>query len=119
MKAEGTLFHLDKFRKVHPGGRGETPPGASFGWFEFPDGMRVMSSGNRSVGDWEHVSVSFVNRVPTWDEMKRVKELFWRPDETVIQFHPKASKYKNEFPFCLHLWSVAGVDIPLPPSELV
>ena len=26
-------------------------------------------------GDWEHVSVSYANRVPTWEEMCRVKDI--------------------------------------------
>lgn len=38
---------------------------------------------------WEHVSVAFANRTPTWDEMSKVKDMFWNEDETVVQFHPK------------------------------
>ena len=35
-------------------------------------------------GGWEHVSVSYRRKTPTWDEMCRVKELFFNDDETVL-----------------------------------
>lgn len=38
---------------------------------------------------WEHVSVSLAHRCPSWEEMCFVKSLFWKEEETVIQFHPK------------------------------
>lgn len=39
-------------------------------------------------GGWEHVSVSYKNRVPTWDEMCKIKDMFWNDDECVVQYHP-------------------------------
>lgn len=42
---------------------------------------------------WEHVSVSTQKHVPNWEEMCFVKNLFWRDDETVIQFHPAKEHY--------------------------
>ena len=68
---------------------------------------------------WDHVSVSTQRRCPTWDEMCFVKELFWRDEETVVQFHPPKRNYVNIHPFCLHLWRQQGRDIPLPPSRCV
>ena len=53
---------------------------------------------------WEHVSVSLVDRCPTWQEMCFVKSLFWGDDDLVVQFHPPESEYVNSHPFCLHLW---------------
>lgn len=41
-------------------------------------------------GGWEHVSVSFASRCPTWDEMCEVKDIFWTPEECVVQYHPPA-----------------------------
>jgi len=80
--------------------------------------LRVISSGTDENYGWEHVSVSTKNRCPTWDEMVYIKDLFWREDETVIQFHPKKSNYKNVMPFCLHLWKKIdhNFDPPLPHS---
>lgn len=68
---------------------------------------------------WEHVSVSLQDRIPSWDEMEFIKQLFWDDEETVIQFHPKLSEYKNQHPYVLHLWRQVGINHPLPPSILV
>lgn len=53
---------------------------------------------------WEHVSVSLLNRTPTWKEMCFIKDLFWDKDECVIQIHPSKEKYINNHNFCLHLF---------------
>lgn len=71
---------------------------------------------------WEHVSVSVhpsLKRTPTWDEMCYVKDLFWDADETVVQFHPRASEYINSNPLVLHLWKPANTRVNLPPSICV
>ena len=68
---------------------------------------------------WEHVSVSLVNRCPTWEEMEFVRHLFWGADETVLQFHPPVSDHVNVHPYCLHLWRRIGEEIQLPPQELI
>lgn len=70
-------------------------------------------------GGWEHVSVSRNDRCPTWAEMCEVKELFFGPDEWVIQYHPAKSDYVNFHEFCLHLWRPIGVDFPTPPAAMV
>src|SRR3954470_90416 len=37
---------------------------------------------------WEHVTVAGIHpdRTPSWDEMGFVKELFWMPEEWVVQY---------------------------------
>ncbi len=73
-----------------------------------------------SDGDgWEHVSVSTPTRCPTWDEMCRVKALFWDDEDCVLQYHPPKSDYVNFHPFCLHLWRPIGTEILRPPAALV
>lgn len=100
----------------------ETNPGDQHGLFRViylskNDILNVMSSGsNPDYSEWEHVSVSLPHRCPTWEEMCYIKELFWSVSETVIQFHPKKSEYKNDHQFCLHLWKRIGVDHQLPPQ---
>jgi hypothetical protein len=81
--------------------------------------LRVIASDGGSDDHWEHVSVSLENRCPTWNEMSLVKELFWRDDETVLQFHPPRLKHINYHPYCLHLWRKVGVKVELPPSILI
>ena len=68
---------------------------------------------------WEHVSVSYNKRMPTWEEMCKVKDMFWNEDETVVQFHPKKSEYVNTHKYCLHLWRKKNTDFELPPKYLV
>ena len=70
-------------------------------------------------GGWDHCSVSLKERSPSWKEMCLVKDLFWKPEETVIQYHPPESKYINRHRYVLHLWKQQGVDIPMPPPTFV
>jgi hypothetical protein len=67
---------------------------------------------------WEHVSVSVKRRVPNWQEMCFVKDLFWFEEECVVQFHPPKSEYVNNHPYVLHLWRHKD-GFPMPPSILV
>lgn len=70
-------------------------------------------------GRWEHVSVSLPDRPPTWDEMSRIKSLFWDKNDTVIQFHPAEDEHVNNHENCLHLWRPKDQDIPTPNPILV
>lgn len=71
---------------------------------------------------WEHVSVScefrkgkqWRTRIPTWEEMCFVKDLFWDEDEVVIQLHPAKKDYVNVHPHVLHLWKPIHTEIPMP-----
>ncbi len=69
--------------------------------------------------DWEHVSVSLSNRTPTWEEMCRVKDIFWDKEDVVMQLHPAESDYVNCHQYCLHLWRPINQEIPLPDSIMV
>lgn len=80
--------------------------------------LAVIASGPDGTG-WEHVSVSTRHRPPNWQEMVFVKDLFWQPEECVMQLHPPRSQYVNCHPYCLHLWRPIDVAIPQPPSILV
>lgn len=72
-------------------------------------------------GGWEHVSVSPKNqkRCPTWDEMCAIKDMFFNPEETVVQYHPPKSDYVNIHPYCLHLWRPIDKEILRPPAIFV
>lgn len=68
---------------------------------------------------WEHVSVTLNrNRCPTWDEMCKIKDMFWSEEDTVIQFHPAKADYVNFHPYCLHMWRPTDVLLPKPPTAL-
>ena len=72
-------------------------------------------------GGWEHLSVSPYKKrvVPTWDDMCTLKDIFWKPDEAVLQIHPPAAEYVNNVENCLHLWRCTYRKTPLPPSVFV
>lgn len=130
MRANGK--HLDNYRKIHPT-LGASLFGSLYGYFrirQVDSVLAIISSGERhgdeDVAAWEHVSVSVypsAKRLPTWDEMAHVKDLFWAPDETVVQFHPPESEYVNVHQV-LHLWKPPyRLELPptiaLAPPELV
>lgn len=70
---------------------------------------------------WDHVSVSYENRCPTWEEMCKIKDAFFKEEETAIQYHPAKSEYVNLHPYCLHLWRAQSADkqAVLPDKFLV
>lgn len=74
-----------------------------------------------SWGDgWDHVSVSYVNRCPTWEEMCAVKNMFFREDECCVQYHPAKKDYVNFHLYCLHMWRYQQEGaMPVPPTYMV
>ena len=70
---------------------------------------------------WDHVSVSVdgPKRCPTWTEMCFIKDLFFGPDETVIQYHPAKEYYVNYHKYTLHIWRPQREAIPLPLDIMV
>jgi len=100
--------NLEEFRRVHPlYGSGGV---AMMGYFAFPISGKTMTIISSGPSDWEHVSCSFSDRCPTWEDMCKIKDLFWNNDECVVQFHPPRKNYKNLHKYCLHLWK--------PPFEI-
>lgn len=114
---------IECHRTRHPA-YGDSMPGKNVGYFEVPTPnglLRILVSDGEfpEEENWEHVSVSLDARCPTWDEMQRVKDMFWREDETVVQFHPCRQHYVNQHLYCLHLWRQRGKDHMLPPRSLI
>ena len=99
-----------------------SPPGQPFGMFFMPGPcgrpLRVIADDGAAT-QWEHVSVSTDRRIPNWIEMCFVKDLFWSPEECVLQFHPPQSRHVNNYSTCLHLWRYTGGEFPMPPDILV
>lgn len=119
MRTEPNL-RIESYRKSHPT-LGPGPVGKNCGYFE-RGSLRILSSGTPETPEeapWEHVSVSCRDRCPTWDDMAKVKAMFWRDNETVVQFHPRADRHVNLHPFCLHLWKRVGAEFELPPRHLI
>lgn len=70
-------------------------------------------------GGWDHVSISYSNRTPSWDEMAEIKRMFFKPEETCFQLHPAEDEYVNNFSHCLHIWRPQMESFPTPPSFMV
>ena len=72
--------------------------------YELPTGVRCNIVVGEDEEGWEHVSVELcARRLPTWEEMSHLKDLFWDDEEEVVQIHPKKSEYVN-ITEALHLW---------------
>ena len=111
---------------------GPTHSEESDGWngafmFDLGSKRRAMFIVSNGEG-WEHVSchVRYQNAkgkvkflTPSWQEMCLIKELFWKGDETVLQYHPAESEYVNNHPHVLHLWRPTETEIPTPPKVFV
>lgn len=72
-------------------------------------------------GGWEHISMAPLKRskMPTWDDMCRLKDMFFYEDEVVVQYHPAKKDYVNMIQNCLHLWKPIDETLPVPPSIFV
>lgn len=90
-----------------------------YGNIHFPWGINNATVIFSWGGGWDHVSVSHPNRCCTWEEMCLVKDIFWEPEDWVVQYHPAKSKYKNIYPYTLHLWKPQNKELPIPPSYMV
>lgn len=53
---------------------------------------------------WLHISTSAPSRIPTWEELRDVKDLFMR-ERLAVQVLPPPEHYLNHNPYVLHLWS--------------
>jgi hypothetical protein len=60
----------------------------------------------------EHISVSHKNpkKMPDWDTLTKIKDLFFYPEEECVQFFPRHSQYVNMVENCLHIWRPVDFD---------
>lgn len=70
-------------------------------------GLRVIHSLDTLVDGsrWDHLSVSRVGLLPSWDDLVMVKEVFIGCEREAMQLFPKRSEYINLCEFCLHIWA--------------
>jgi len=99
-------------RYAIPGSQYTAPDGSRHGLYEIPvkDGkvrtFKCVASVHTRPGlpDLEHVSVQGKKGTPSWEVMCAIKDIFWEPEDEVIQYHPKKSEYVNMHPNVLHMW---------------
>jgi hypothetical protein len=89
-----------------------TEDGASY---ESSDGLCVIVSADVELDGkrWLHVSCSRKDRLPSWNDLRRVKDLFIGMSRTAVQVLPRQEKYVNVHPRVLHLFTCLDDD-PLP-----
>lgn len=120
-------FHAPNKYRVRNGLLRTTDADGNCGLFFVPSRpgkapLKVIASDDAAEAGgmaWEHVSVSLPDRCPTWEEMCKIKSLFWDDEDAVAQFHPPRSEWVNNHSYCLHMWRPVGVQMPMPPSIMV
>lgn len=111
---------LSHWRKSKPL---EWPPGsgnkAAGVWEHKLINMRVLRSKSkmRDGTEWIHISVSRVDRLPTWQELSKVKEEFLGSDAEAYHIIPRASDFVNIHNYCMHIWSHVNNINRLPNLE--
>lgn len=119
------MFHVpEQYRLTdHPTLHSDASYGNN-GAFEIPLSDEVTAFVIASDGmGWEHVSVHVVENgvqeTPEWDEMCKIKNMFWDKKDCVVQYHPPESSYVNRHEHTLHLWRKPFFKFPMPPIEFV
>lgn len=77
-----------------------------------------------SAQGWEHICVSCggngtSKKVPSYEVMCAVKDIFWDEEECCVEYHPRKSQYVNNNEGCLHIWKCIDRDFPEPDPLLV
>lgn len=68
-----------------------------------PTNLRIIDSIDN---DLHHVSLSRPHRLPTWEEIKWVRDKYCKPDSFYAVVLPPERYYVNFHKYCMHLWEV-------------
>ena len=77
--------------------------------------LNVIVSINRELDEklWLHVSFSYPDRLPPYEKLIQIKNIFIGPDKKAIQVFPQEKEHVNLMEFCLHLWHcIDGDSLP-------
>lgn len=71
------------------------------------DGLSVIFSGatEQDGKRWLHVSCAYKDHLPSWLDLREVKDVFLGPDVYAYQVLPPRANYVNIHKFTLHLFS--------------
>lgn len=115
MLYEPEAWALDLMPRIlPPGWRQRNDPRIGI-YFDSGDGLRVIFSATTEADGkrWIHVSCSRPTRLPSWTDLKNVKDVFVGGDRLAVQVLPRRQDYVNYHPYVLHLWSCLDGD-PVP-----
>jgi len=78
--------------------------------------LRVIESFSIEQDDryWQHISLSRPERIPSWSDIRAVKDAFLGSEREAYVVLPPAARYVNLHPHVLHLWSC--LDGPVLPE---
>lgn len=85
-------------------------------FFRARDSLKVCITVQREEDGrpWLHVSFSFADKMPTYEDMTEVKSLFIGPNHPAYMVLPRTKDHFNFHQFCLHLWAPLAGEDPLP-----
>ena len=89
------------------------PIGHGDAYIHATTGLRVIIS-EEFLADkkyWQHMSVSYPDRLPSWEDLVLAKEQFLGEEVEAYQVLPKRSEYVNNHPYTLHLWRCLDGDL--------
>lgn len=67
-------------------------------------GLSVIASIDATPhGDLLHVSLARKDRLPTWEEVRQVRNAFYPPTVDVMMILPREQDYVNVHQYCFHL----------------
>ena len=80
------------------------------------DGLRIAASAALyPCGAWIHASCSRVNVMPTYYDLRDLRDVVIGPERPCAQVFQVDSEHVNIHPFCLHLWApLQAANWPLP-----
>lgn len=77
------------------------------------NGLYVIASvGLYDDREWLHISFSRKSRIPSYEDIQRVRRDFIGEDKKCFMVFPKKEHYVNIHPYCLHLWYCEDAAIP-------
>lgn len=79
---------------------------ASGGWRNEPTGL-IVSAGIEDTERWGpllHISMSYPDHDPKWEEIKALRDAFFPKDVDVAMILPTEQFYVNVHRHCFHLW---------------
>ena len=77
-------------------------------------GLKIIETTSphpQSDQEWHHLSMSYPDKLPTYDEMKLVKAIFVGNGHHSLQIFPPEKKNISIHDFCLHLWTPLEYDV--------
>lgn len=91
--------------RVLPDGWTVVRPWGDGNAYQYRNGLRVLvTTADFPDGrDWMHISVSRADRIPSYEDLKFVKNTF-AEHRTGYQVFPPPADNINLHPFCLHIW---------------